>query len=69
MAQNTAFVQGFFKGISSTDSYRNLLTSLYYVYKAMEEDVLDNILPYNRKYPLAKIIVIIIVCCCNFASN
>lgn len=41
MAENTAFVQGFFKGISSPDSYRNLLTSLYYVYKAMEEDVLD----------------------------
>lgn len=42
MAENTAFVQGFFKGISSPDSYRNLVTSLYYVYKAMEEDVLDN---------------------------
>ncbi|VEU44072.1 unnamed protein product [Pseudo-nitzschia multistriata] len=41
MAENTAFVQGFFKGISSPDSYRNLLTSLYYVYRAMEEDVLD----------------------------
>ena len=36
MAENTAFVQGFFKGISSPDSYKNLLTSLYYVYRAME---------------------------------
>ena len=41
MAENTAFVQGFFKGISSADSYRNLLTSLYYVYRAMEVDVMD----------------------------
>ena len=41
MAENTAFVQGFFKGISSADSYKNLLTSLYYVYKAMEVDVMD----------------------------
>jgi heme oxygenase (biliverdin-producing, ferredoxin) len=40
-AQNSAFVTGFFKGISTKSSYRQLLTSLYYVYKAMEEDVLD----------------------------
>jgi heme oxygenase len=43
MAENTAFVQGFFKGISSPDSYKNLLTSLYYVYYAMEVDVMDTI--------------------------
>lgn len=43
MAQNGAFVQGFFKGISAPESYINLLTSLYYVYKAMEVDVLDNV--------------------------
>ena len=42
MAQNTAFVEGFFKGISTPDAYRQLLTSLYYVYEAMETDVLDN---------------------------
>lgn len=36
MAENTAFVTGFFKGISKPESYRNLLTSLYYVYDAME---------------------------------
>merc|ERR1712238_433693 len=41
MAENTAFVQGFFKGLSSRDSYQQLLTSLYYIYQAMEEDVLD----------------------------
>ena len=41
MAQNSAFVQGFFKGISSPESYKNLLTSLYYVYEAMEVGTMD----------------------------
>ena len=41
VAQNTAFVTGFFKGLSTTDAYRTLLTSLYYVYRAMETDALD----------------------------
>lgn len=36
VAQNTAFVAGFFKGLSTKESYGALLTSLYYVYKAME---------------------------------
>jgi heme oxygenase len=43
VAQNSAFVTGFFKGISTRSSYRQLLTSLYYVYKAMEVDVLDQL--------------------------
>jgi Heme oxygenase len=37
VAQNSAFVTGFFKGLSSRDSYAKLLTSLYFVYMAMEE--------------------------------
>lgn len=37
MAQNSAFVTGFFKGLSTKESYRNLITSLYFVYQAMEE--------------------------------
>jgi heme oxygenase len=37
VAQNSAFVTGFFKGLSSRDSYAKLLTSLYFVYLAMEE--------------------------------
>mmetsp|Transcript_10114 Transcript_10114/g.12147 ORF Transcript_10114/g.12147 Transcript_10114/m.12147 type:complete len:328 (-) Transcript_10114:84-1067(-) len=37
MAQNTAFVTGFFKGLSTRDSYRSLVTSLYFVYTEMEE--------------------------------
>lgn len=36
MAQNSAFVTGFFKGLSTKNSYRDLLTSLYFVYGAME---------------------------------
>jgi len=37
MAQNTAFVTGFFKGLSNKESYTKLLTSYYFVYIAMEE--------------------------------
>jgi len=37
MAENTAFVTGFFKGLSTKEAYANLLTSLYFVYVAMEE--------------------------------
>lgn len=39
VAQNTAFVTGFFKGLSNKDSYKKLLTSLYFVYKEMEESI------------------------------
>lgn len=37
MAENTAFVTGFFKGLANRDSYKALMTSLYFVYDAMEE--------------------------------
>jgi hypothetical protein len=37
MAQNSAFVTGFFKGLSTRDSYRALITSLYCVYQEMEQ--------------------------------
>jgi heme oxygenase len=37
VAKNTAFVTGFFKGLSTKDEYAKLLTSLYCVYVAMEE--------------------------------
>ena len=36
VAENTAFVTGFFKGLSTRDEYAKLLTSLYFVYEAME---------------------------------
>mmetsp|Transcript_11238 Transcript_11238/g.10921 ORF Transcript_11238/g.10921 Transcript_11238/m.10921 type:complete len:245 (+) Transcript_11238:280-1014(+) len=48
MAENTAFVQGFFKGLSSRESYKQLLTSLYYIYQAMEENVLDTCASNNN---------------------
>jgi len=41
MAQNSAFVTGFFKGLASRDSYKALLTSLYFVYTAMEDAMED----------------------------
>lgn len=37
VAQNSAFVTGFFKGLSTEKAYGALLTSLYFVYTAMEE--------------------------------
>jgi heme oxygenase len=36
MAQNSAFVTGFFKGLSTRKAYRSLITSYYFVYQAME---------------------------------
>jgi heme oxygenase len=41
MAENTAFVSGFFKGLSTKESYTALVTSLYFVYKAMEVEAFD----------------------------
>jgi len=41
MAENTRFVAGFFKGLADPVSYRALLTSLYFVYEAME-DAMDS---------------------------
>lgn len=37
VAQNTAFVCGFFKGIGTKSSFATLVTSLYFVYDAMEK--------------------------------
>ena len=41
IAENTAFVTGFFKGVSTREAYRNLITSLYFVYHAMETSMDD----------------------------
>ena len=38
MAENTAFVSGFFKGIGTRDAFAELVTSLYFVYAAMEQE-------------------------------
>lgn len=37
VAENTAFVTGFFRGLANKDNFAQLVTSLYYVYAAMEE--------------------------------
>ena len=56
MAENTRFVAGFFKGLADKDSYKALITSLYFVYEAME-DVLQNSEEENVKsldYPVLR---------------
>jgi len=37
MAENSAFVSGFFKGITNKQTFADLVAGLYFVYKAMEE--------------------------------
>jgi heme oxygenase len=37
VAENTAFVTGFFKGLSNKQSFGQLVCSLYHVYSAMEK--------------------------------
>jgi heme oxygenase len=37
MAQNSAFVSGFFKGIATKTAFSKLVTSLYFVYSTMEQ--------------------------------
>jgi len=45
LAENTAFVSGFFKGLGTREAYRTLLTSLYFVYTAMETSFDSSTLP------------------------
>jgi len=37
VAENTAFVTGFFRGIATKQSFGQLVTTLYFVYEAMEQ--------------------------------
>ncbi len=39
MAENTGFVSCFLKGVVDRSSYRKLLADLYFVYKAMEDEI------------------------------
>ena len=39
MAENTGFVSCFLKGVVDKGSYRKLVTDLYFVYTAMEEEI------------------------------
>lgn len=37
IAENTQFVTGFFKGLSNRESFSTLVSSLYFIYEAMED--------------------------------
>ncbi len=39
MAENTAFVSSFLRGVVSQESYRVLIANFYFVYRAMEEEI------------------------------
>ena len=39
IAQNSQFVTGFFKGLADKESYRSMLTGLYFVYDSMERSM------------------------------
>jgi len=39
MAENTGFVACFLKGVVEKESYRKLISDLYFVYKAMEDEI------------------------------
>ncbi len=47
MAENVGFVKCFLKGVVEKESYRKLVTNLYYVYSAMEEEM-----EKQRQHPL-----------------
>ena len=53
MAENSAFVTGFFKGIANKDAFARLVASLYFVYVAMEEafDAAEDPLVKSLDYP------------------
>ena len=38
VAENTAFVTGFFRGIATKTAFSQLVASLYFVYQAMEDE-------------------------------
>lgn len=47
MAENVGFVKCFLKGVVEKESYRKLVTNLYYVYSAMEEEM-----EKHRQHPI-----------------
>ena len=42
MAENVSFVKSFLGGVIDKDSYRKLVSNLYFVYSAMEEEMEKN---------------------------
>ena len=51
MAENTGFVAFFFKGVVEKKSYRKLISDLYFVYEAMEEEIERLV---NEEHPVIK---------------
>ena len=51
MAENTGFVACFLKGVVEKTSYRKLISDLYFVYKAMEEEIERLV---KEKHPIIK---------------
>ena len=51
MADNTGFVACFLKGVVEKKSYRKLISDLYFVYEAMEEEIERLV---NEEHPVIK---------------
>jgi len=51
MAENTGFVACFLKGVVEKKSYRKLISDLYFVYQAMEEEIERLV---NEEHPVIK---------------
>lgn len=49
MAENVSFVKSFLGGVVDKDSYRKLVSNLYFVYSAMEE-----VMELNKEHPFIK---------------
>ena len=51
MAENTSFVTSFLRGVVSEESYRTLLSNLYFVYTALE-DVAEHLKDNDQVSPI-----------------
>ena len=51
MAENTGFITCFLKGVVEKTSYRKLISDLYFVYQAMEEEIQRLV---NENHPVVK---------------
>ncbi|NP_050754.1 heme oxygenase (chloroplast) [Guillardia theta] len=49
MAENVSFVKSFLSGVIDTNSYKKMMSNLYFVYKAMEEEM-----EYHKENDLIK---------------
>ena len=51
MAENTGFIACFLKGVVEKTSYRKLISDLYFVYQAMEDEINRLV---NEEHPIVK---------------